>query len=62
MSAERIDPREAREGVASGKALLVSAYDDPEMRDKHFLDGSISLDDLRQRSVGKDQELIFYCA
>ncbi|MFO0967444.1 MAG: hypothetical protein U0793_17935 [Gemmataceae bacterium] len=62
MAAERIDPRQAHERVASGNALLVCAYDEPDKCAKYRLEGAITLDELRRRAVGKDQEIIFYCA
>src|SRR5688572_7620594 len=63
MSAVRIDAAQAKADVKSG-ALLVCAYDDEAKFQRNRLDGAISLKELRDReaSVGKDREIIFYCA
>lgn len=60
--AERIDVDQARRKVESGEALLVCAYEDEDKYRGAALEGSISLDQLRSRSVDRDQEIIFYCA
>ena len=62
---ERITPQEARRHLAADPgALLVCAYDDLEKCDKYHLEGSIRLADLklRESSLPKNTELIFYCA
>ncbi|MDX1632253.1 MAG: ArsR family transcriptional regulator [Thermoanaerobaculia bacterium] len=59
---ERIEVDRARRRVQSGEALLVCAYDDQEKCEDLALEGSISLDELREREVDDDRELIFYCA
>ena len=61
---EQISAREARERVASGKALPVCAYRDEDACRKVQLEGSISLVEFESRLSGlpKDQEIIFYCA
>jgi rhodanese-related sulfurtransferase len=61
--AERIPASEARQHVRAG-ALLVCAYDDEEKCRQNRLEGSISLDEFKQRveSLPKERELIFYCA
>lgn len=62
MEVTRISPEAARQKVRSGEALLVCAYDSPDMCNQFHLEGAISLNELSSRSVDKDQEIIFYCA
>lgn len=63
MSAERIDPRQAHEDLASG-ALLVCAYDDDEKFQQNQLEGALALSDFQAQedSIPKSREIIFYCA
>ena len=58
----RISPEEAHERVASGKALLICAYNDDAKFEKYHLEGAISLSSFKTKigSLQKDQELIFY--
>jgi rhodanese-related sulfurtransferase len=60
----RIPPEAVREKVASGAALLVCAYDDPDKFKNNHLEGALSLDEFTSRlpSLTKDREIIFYCA
>ncbi len=60
----RIAPPEARDAVASGRALLVCAYDSDEKVRAMRLEGAISYADLMSRlpSLGTDQEIVCYCA
>ncbi|MEW6487767.1 MAG: rhodanese-like domain-containing protein [Thermodesulfobacteriota bacterium] len=60
----RIPPAEARARVASGAALLVCGYDDPQKFAAMHLEGALSYQEfLRLRpSLPKDREVIFYCA
>jgi len=60
---KRIAPNQARAHVEEAEALLVCAYEDEgACREKH-LEGAISEAELAAQShLGKDQELIFYCA
>lgn len=60
----RISPRETRERVKAGTALLVCAYDDEDKFKTVRLEGALSLSELRERekSLPRDQEIIFYCA
>jgi hypothetical protein len=60
----RIQPKEAREKILAGKAMLVCAYDNDEKFKKVNLEGAISLSELRvkEESLSKEQEIIFYCA
>lgn len=58
----RITPKEARERVLAGKALLICAYTDEAKLAQYHLEGAISLASFRAQAGGlsKDQELIFY--
>jgi len=58
----RVAPREAREAVASGRALLVYAYDNEEKFRAMRPEGAISLRELRTRlaSLPREQEIVFY--
>jgi len=60
----KIQPKEARDKILAGKAMLVCAYDNDEKFKKVNLEGAISLSELRVKedSLSKDQEIIFYCA
>lgn len=60
----RVSPKDTREKVVSGSALLVCAYDDEEKCKELRLDGALSLNEFRDRinSLPKGQEVIFYCA
>jgi len=60
----RISPREARQKVVSGQALLVCAYDDDDKFKKNHIEGAQSFSELRSHLPGlaKSQEIIFYCA
>jgi hypothetical protein len=62
--APRISVEEARRKMASGEALLICAYPDEAKCEGNRLAGSITLSELGARlpTLGKDQELIFYCA
>jgi rhodanese-related sulfurtransferase len=59
-----MDPEQARRDVASGKALLVCAYDDEEKCRQYRLANALSLAELKAReaTLPKDREIIFYCA
>jgi rhodanese-related sulfurtransferase len=60
----RVAPQEARESVASGRAILVCAYDSDQKFRAMRLEGAIPLTELMSRlpSLGKDQEIVCYCA
>jgi len=60
----RISVQEARREMASGRALLVCAYEEEEKCNQVALEGSISLTRFQQRlpSLPREQELIFFCA
>lgn len=60
----RTTPAQARQAVTEGRALLVCAYEDEATCGKMLLDGALSLGGFRERlaTLGKEQEIIFYCA
>ena len=60
----RISPREVRDKVQAGSALLVCAYDDEEKFRNNHLEGAISFSEFKSRlpSLTNTQEIIFYCA
>jgi rhodanese-related sulfurtransferase len=64
MSAQRLDPGEARRDVDSGDALLVCAYDDEEKCQNYALPNALLLSELsaKEKTLPKDREIIFYCA
>ncbi len=59
----RVAPQDIRESVASGRTLLVCAYDDERTYRRMRLEGAISLRELLSRlpSLPRDQEIVFYC-
>jgi len=61
---KRVSPDEVRKKVKEGKALLVCAYEDEEKFKKVRLEGALSLSEfkLRDPSITKNQEIVFYCA
>ncbi len=60
----RVPAQEARQKVTGGRALLVCAYEDEAKCNTIKLDGAISLKSFEARvpSLGRNQEVIFYCA
>jgi hypothetical protein len=60
---ERISPREVRQGLESGKLLLVCAYENESRCRGIQLDGAISYQGFLSRlpKLAKDQEIVFYC-
>lgn len=58
---ERLSPKDARERVMAGKALLVCAYDDEQKCASMRLTDSVTLGEL-PRLQSDDRQLIFYCA
>ena len=60
----RVSPRQVREKVLAGSALLVCAYDDEEKFENNRLEGAISFADFQSRlpSLSAMQEIVFYCA
>lgn len=61
---ERVSAADIRARVQSGEILLVCAYDSDEKFNRNHLEGAISLSDFKGRvsDLGRDTELIFYCA
>jgi hypothetical protein len=62
--AQRVSPADARARSQSGSALLVCAYDDPAKCESLRLDGALTFQEFQKRlpMLGKDQEIVFYCA
>jgi len=60
---ERIPAAEAREHVRNG-ALLICAYEDEQKCRQNWLEGAMTMNELKARliSLPKEHELIFYCA
>ena len=60
----RIDVDEARHRNASGRALLVCAYDDDEKCREMRFKGALTMSEFRKRkaSFDKRDEIILYCA
>lgn len=60
----RITAEDARARVASGQALLVCGYEEPEKFQAMRLEGAISIQEFRalRPTLPKEQEIIFYCA
>jgi rhodanese-related sulfurtransferase len=61
--AKRISPQETRRRMPAG-AMLVCAYDDESKFDANHLEGAMSLSEFKSQAdrLGKDREVIFYCA
>ena len=59
---ERISPQEARQGLESGRLLLVCAYEDESRFRRIQLEGAISFQEFQSRlpNLAKDQEIVFY--
>ena len=59
---ERVTAEEVYNGMKSGKALLVCAYEDEEKFRKLQLQGAISFSAFKSKllSLPKDQEIVFY--
>ncbi len=61
---KRVPPEEIYQGLKSGAALLVCAYEDDAKFKRLQLQGAISLNEFKFKlpSLAKDQEIVFYCA
>ncbi len=61
---KRVTAEEIHQGLKSGTALLVCAYEDDAKFKRLQLQGAISLNEFKSRlpSLAKDQEIVFYCA
>jgi len=62
LSIERISPQEVRQGLKSGRLLLVCAYEDESRFRRIQLEGAISFQEFQSRlpHLAKDQEIVFY--
>ncbi|HXZ38312.1 MAG TPA: ArsR family transcriptional regulator [Thermodesulfobacteriota bacterium] len=62
MGVERISPEEARQGLESGRLLLVCAYEDENRFRQMQLEGAISFREFQTKlpTWGKGQEIVFY--
>ena len=62
MRIERISPQEVRQGLKSGRLLLVCAYEDESRFRRIQLEGAISFQEFQSRlpHLAKDQEIVFY--
>lgn len=60
----RLPAEQVREGVVSGRTLLVCAYEDDAKFEKYKLEGAIPLSDfkLKMSEYSKDMQIVFYCA
>jgi len=58
----RVTPGYAKKQVASGKAVLVCAYDDVRKFRSLHLEGALSFQEFTSRvdTLPKEQEIIFY--
>ena len=63
MSAQRLDPGEARRDVDSGDALLVCAYDDEEKCQNYALPNALLLSELsaKEKTLPKDRDHFLLC-
>ena len=59
---ERVSPREVRQGLESGRLLLVCAYEDESRFRQMQLEGAISFSEFQSKlpALPKDQEIVFY--
>ncbi len=64
MEPERVSANNVRKNVENKSSMLVCAYDDDDKFKSVHLAGAISLNDFKSKadSMGKDQEVFFYCA
>jgi len=64
MAVEKVTPQDVFEKVQSGKALLVCAYDSEDRFRQVHLEGALSLGEFKSKEgeLGKDKEIVFYCA
>ena len=60
----RISPKEVRDKVQAGLALLVCAYQSDEKFNMNHLAGALSYGYFMKKINGlsKEQEIVFYCA
>lgn len=64
MNVPRTTPAATRERVQAGKALLVCAYESEELCNRNRLEGGMMLAEFTARlpALGKEAEIVFYCA
>jgi rhodanese-related sulfurtransferase len=64
VAVERVTPQDVFDKVQSGEAMLVCAYDSEDRFKQVHLDGAVSLGTFKAKEgeIGKDKEIIFYCA
>lgn len=64
MAVDKVTPQDVFEKVQSGKALLVCAYDSEDRFRQVHLEGALSLGEFKAKEgeLGKDREIVFYCA
>jgi hypothetical protein len=62
VDVERITPEEARQGLESGRLLLVCAYEDESRFRQMRLEGAISFREFQTKLpiLAKGQEIVFY--
>jgi hypothetical protein len=62
VDVERITPEEARQGLESGRLLLVCAYEDENRFRQMQLEGAISFREFQTKlpTLGKSQGIVFY--
>jgi rhodanese-related sulfurtransferase len=64
MAVDKVTPQDVFEKVQSGKALLVCAYDSEDRFRQVHLEGALSLGEFKAKEgeLGKDKEIVVYCA
>ena len=62
MDVERISPEKVRQGLETGRLLLVCAYEDESRFRQMQLEGGISFSEFQSKlpALSKDQEIVFY--
>jgi hypothetical protein len=62
VSVERISPEKVRQGLETGRLLLVCAYEDESRFTQMQLEGGISFSEFQSKlpALSKDQEIVFY--
>jgi len=64
MAVEKVTPQDIFDKVQSGEVMLVCAYDSEDKFRQVHLEGAISLGEFKAKEdeLGKNQEIVFYCA
>jgi hypothetical protein len=62
VGVERISPEKVRQGLETGRLLLVCAYEDESRFRQMQLEGGISFSEFQSKlpALSKDQEIVFY--